>query len=455
MTDRDADDLDRLGLLRARDRTDLRVGDTDVRPLLRTATLHEAMSELPRAHIELRESLVRGSLVDYLAPVTFSVPGSRREGPRFVGDVTVAAPQGDRISVDVASMPELTETEVGLFATWNVPTIEHIHAVARAVGLPDENINIEGLDTLPAEVFEVVVPVEGVVVDGRTELGEIWLDRPESVARALDGPGADAAFTDPFTRADCVATAHVVANLMFHAEEDATAMVDAALGWLSVALRYGMSHWPDGTAHRFDRAEFRAVPRRQEVAWVRGLVNGRHWIRGTGRVAVNPTFALQARHVDLKSPQTFSLQDDQAVQALRRAAATDDPVQAVTAVWDAIEFYVAGTAGPRSFDEDTLKALRKTVPKDLPPPLRGRVIDAIDRLNQAPLLTRLRVAMTEDGVPSADDEWKLLQRLRRSRNAIVHGAGGEAAADARDLARAQAFVARLLIYRAHRLAGSD
>src|SRR5581483_9991167 len=152
---------------------------------------------------------------------------------------------------------------------------------------------------------------------------------------------------------------------------------------------------------------------------------------------------------------TFSLQDDQSVQALRRAAVTDDPVQAVTAVWDAIEFYVAGTAGPRTFDEDTIKSLRKTVPRDLPPPLRGRVLNAINRLNQAPLLTRLRAAMTEDGVPSAAEEWKLLQRLRRSRNAIVHGAGYEAAADARDLARAQAFVARLLIYRAHRLAEGD
>lgn len=54
-------------------------------------------------------------------------------------------------------------------------------------------------------------------------------------------------------------------------------------------------------------------------------------------------------------------------------------------------------------------------------------------------------------MPSADDEWTLLQQLRRSRNALVHGAGAHAALSSRDIVRAVAFVARLLVYRAYRV----
>ena len=444
-------DLDRLGLLAARDAAAVSIGGTDLRPIMFGANLHEAMSQLPRAELKLREPLARGALIDYLAPVAFQPPSARRAGPRFVGEVIWARPDGDDIAIELSGMPRLTESKVGLFATWNVPHQEHVHALMRGAGLTDDQLKIEGLDTLPSEVFEVLVPIGGLTVRERTELAEVTLVAPEAVVGALKELTDEPDLTEPFARADCVAVCSVSAALMFDAEQQAIANVDSALEWLGVTLRYGAAHWPDGRARRFERAEFRALPQRSELTWVRGVVNARQWVRGTGPVSVTPRLDLRPRHFDLQPPSAFSVQDHQAVQALRRVASTTDPIQAVTAIWDAIEFYVAGTSGPRIFDDPTLKKLRKAIPKDLPAPLRGRTIDAINRLNQMPLLTRLRAAAEEDGVPTNDDEWGLLQRLRRSRNALVHGASADAVASASDLQRAQSLVARLLVYRAHRL----
>src|SRR5438105_230214 len=55
-------------------------------------------------------------------------------------------------------------------------------------------------------------------------------------------------------------------------------------------------------------------------------------------------------------PPDLSLQDRQALLALRRAVTEDDPLGRVSAIWDAIEFYVAGTAVPALFTRDELKA---------------------------------------------------------------------------------------------------
>jgi hypothetical protein len=222
------------------------------------------------------------------------------------------------------------------------------------------------------------------------------------------------------------------------------------LAWIAVGLRYGLTHWPDGTARPFDRTSFRALPQRRDLVWVRGLINGRQWIRSTGPTASRPRLDVRLQHLG-EPPQGLSVQDRQAIESLRRAAAASNPIQAITALWDAIEFYVAGTSGPRPFADAELKALREAVPKDLPPALRSRAVDSINRLNQLPLLSRLRAAVDADGVPTDDDEWSLLQRLRRSRNALVHGAGVESVSSQREILRGVAFVARLLVFRAHRV----
>lgn len=439
------DDLDAFGLLEARDDPAFRFGDTDASPAVAGGTFSAAMSQLPTAQVQLRSDLARGLLIDYLAPAHLRDGGAER----FIGDVLSATPDGDRIDVELTNMPELEESTTGAMATRGVPHHEVVYILTRTAGLHDGQLNIYGLDKLPHELFEVVVPVEGIVVGEPTTIGGCRLLPSDAVSERLREFTENEHLLGPFARAPCAAIALASGTRLLDAENAALTRIDHALAWIAVSLRYGLSHWPDGRGVRFARTAFNALPDRVDVAWVRGLATARQLIHDTGPTAHRPQLDLDSDHLPGDPPARWSLQDRQAAAALRRAAGATDPVQAVTALWDAIEFYVASTPTHVLFSNAQLKVLREAVPGDLPAALRARAIEAINRLSQPALLTRLRAAIEADGVPTADDEWELLQRLRRSRNALVHGAGAQAAGSTREIARATAFVARLLVHRAH------
>jgi len=445
--DRDPKGFDELGLLGNSHLADVRFGAVDVRPAVSGGTFSEAMSKLPRAEIRLRERLARGLLIDYLAPVSARFGQSKQ----FVGDVLSAVPEQDVVQVGLSSMPELEESTIGFLATWGVPHYEVVHVLTRTAGLTEQQLRIQDLDALPMELFEVVVPVDGLSVDEPTMVGACRLMPFAAISDELRELAEDEDMIGTFERAPCVAVALASGARMLDAESAGLTEIDYVLAWIAVGLRYGLTHWPDGTPRRFDRSSFRALPQRGDLVWLRGLINGRQWIRSTGPTSSRPRLDLDLQHLGGDPPRGLSVQERQAIESLRRAAAASDPIQAITALWDAIEFYVAGTSGARHFSDGDLKALRRAVPKDLPPPLRSRAIESINRLNQLPLLSRLRAAVEADGVPSDDEEWEMLQRLRRSRNALVHGAGAESASSEREILRAIAFVARLLVFRAHRI----
>jgi hypothetical protein len=444
--DHNPEEFDELGVLGNSHLADVRFGAVDVRPAMSGGTFSEAMSKLPRAEVRLRERLARGLLIDYLAPVSARFGESKH----FVGDVLSAVPDQNVIEIGLSSMPELEESTIGVLATWGVPHYEVLHVLTRTAGLTEQQLKIQHLETLPMELFEVVVPVDGLSVDEPTTVGPCRVMPFAAIADELCEMTDDEEMIGSFERAPCVAIALASGARMLDAESAGLTEIDHVLAWIAVGLRYGLTHWPDGTARPFDRTSFRALPQRRDLVWVRGLINGRQWIRSTGPTASRPRLDVRLQHLG-EPPQGLSVQDRQAIESLRRAAAASNPIQAITALWDAIEFYVAGTSGPRPFADAELKALREAVPKDLPPALRSRAVDSINRLNQLPLLSRLRAAVDADGVPTDDDEWSLLQRLRRSRNALVHGAGVESVSSQREILRGVAFVARLLVFRAHRV----
>lgn len=444
--DHNPEEFDELGVLGNSHLADVRFGAVDVRPAMSGGTFSEAMSKLPRAEVRLRERLARGLLIDYLAPVSARFGESKH----FVGDVLSAVPDQNVIEIGLSSMPELEESTIGVLATWGVPHYEVLHVLTRTAGLTEQQLKIQDLETLPMELFEVVVPVDGLSVDEPTTVGPCRVMPFAAIADELCEMTDDEEMIGSFERAPCVAIALASGARMLDAESAGLTEIDHVLAWIAVGLRYGLTHWPDGTARRFDRTSFRALPQRRDLVWLRGLINGRQWIRSTGPTASRPRLDVRLQHLG-EPPQGLSVQDRQAIESLRRAAAASNPIQAITALWDAIEFYVAGTSGPRPFADAELNALREAVPKDLPPALRSRAVDSINRLNQLPLLSRLRAAVDADGVPTDDDEWSLLQRLRRSRNALVHGAGVESVSSQREILRGVAFVARLLVFRAHRV----
>jgi hypothetical protein len=165
--DHNPEEFDELGVLGNSHLADVRFGAVDVRPAMSGGTFSEAMSKLPRAEVRLRERLARGLLIDYLAPVSARFGESKH----FVGDVLSAVPDQNVIEIGLSSMPELEESTIGVLATWGVPHYEVLHVLTRTAGLTEQQLKIQHLETLPMELFEVVVPVDGLSVDEPTTVG--------------------------------------------------------------------------------------------------------------------------------------------------------------------------------------------------------------------------------------------------------------------------------------------
>ncbi len=454
------EELDVLGLGTLGLGLEVRFGDIDASGAARSLKTRSAINDLPSAELALDIELLGGRPPDYFATAEITQVGLALKHLLFTGNVTTAEPGGMRAHVSLGAMPEMRELAVPSFAAWMVSAPEIMHAMMRSVGLPNTQLNIQGLDSLPYETFEIIAPVEQLHVSVRTRLDDVHILPGDYARRALARLGVDEMLIAPFAEANCHAVTYVTATHMFDAEVEALRRIDVALSWLAVQARYGLAVWPDGTARRHARAWSRVAPGRGSMVWVRGLMSTRQWIRVPRPVAPAGPFPIEGAGQPGGTGQLglLSVQERQAALALARAGSSGEPLQRVAALWEAVEFYLAGTAIADSFTQSQLRALRKAVPKDLPGPLRQRAINALNRLNEPPLMARLRAAGETDGVMLSPAESELLSRLRRVRNESVHGAHHTTIGDA-DLDLGVSILARLLLYRAHRrrieLNGSD
>jgi hypothetical protein len=443
-------DLDALGLLALGSGAQTRFGDVEVTAALRGLKARAALNDLPSAELGLELQLLGGRPPDYFAPVEIARLAEQQKQLLFTGSVLSAKPAAGRVELSLASMPEMNERAMPAFSAWMVSAPEITHGMLRSAGMQESQLNIEGLDQLPVESFEVIAPVQGLQVPERTALDDVYFLPADAARAGVDRLGVVQPLASSFTAADCHAVTFVTARRMFDAEVQALSRIDVALAWLSVQARYGLAVWPDASARSYSRAASRSSVRRGDLVWVRGLASTRQWMR-------SPVFVAQAQSLDLQSGhhagavqlRLLSLQERQAALALRRAGSDTEPLQSITALWEALEFYVAKVELPELFSPAQLRTLRKAVPKDLPQPLRTRAIEAINRLNEPALMTRLRVASERDGVMLSKAEWDLLTRLRRVRNEAVHGAS-QTTATAWQIDLGVSIVARVLLHRAYR-----
>ncbi|MCW2975028.1 MAG: hypothetical protein JWM06_309, partial [Actinomycetia bacterium] len=176
-------------------------------------------------------------------------------------------------------------------------------------------------------------------------------------------------------------------------------------------------------------------PRRGQVVAVEGLSSGRCWVR----VPDDRTPPLDLTLSSTGAPRLdaeLTLPERQALIAWRRAAGERDPVAAVTALSDALEFYAAGVSASQLFTGEELKALIERIPT-LEQHKTKVVRDAICRLNNAPLKSLIE-AIKRDGTMLSPAELDFLwKRIRTARNHVVHGKRREAVDGARDRDGAQ------------------
>jgi hypothetical protein len=423
----------------------LAFGATDVSLAVRGGSISQSLDSRGELRVTLDPAAFPADPVDYLARLEAGLghePGTNR----FVGHASRVTLRDDGLlELEASGVQVLVETLPGQFEHLDVSTPEVVYAIARSAGMVHEELFIPALDALTHEIFEVIAPVHGVVVSDRLELSGVTLLPREAVLERL----AELGFSSPpaLSGADAFALGLQTARLVYDAEEAGLRQIDLALDWLTTRLRYAIAAFPTGQVQPFDRAERRAIPRRGQLVVVRGLLSGRRWMRAAAAELKTTTAGIIDNDPLINGlPENSAASERLALAACRRAVADTDPLARVQAIWEAVEFIVAGVAVPRRWAPEDLQAIADALPKDLPHVLLARARDAIADLNQVPLMARLRHVIECEGLPCSDAEIALLAALRRVRNDAGHGR--DARVPSRDeLDEATAVICRLAVVR--------
>ena len=149
---------------------------------------------------------------------------------------------------------------------------------------------------------------------------------------------------------------------------------------------------------------------RRDVVVVNGLYTGKKWLRATQDIPSRPQLDLEeiAEPGLPVLPSEVTLQLGEAIAAWRRAAEASDPLAAVIAIWEAIEFYAAGTKGDKLFSKSERRAVRARATEGMSGPKLRRVEQVLEKLNERSLMMKLRRALEEDSVPYREEEMELL-----------------------------------------------
>ncbi|WP_411075162.1 hypothetical protein [Streptomyces sp. cmx-4-7] len=364
----------------------------------------------------------------------------------FTGFVVEANVAGSNIEILCNSFPELKERRISRTATAAVPQIEMLYTLMRGGGLSDEQIKIDGLENLPEEVFEVVTPAAGVVADGVKNIGPVSILGRDDLN--LDGIPGSADFIGDFQRHETYAMTFATSALMLVAEEKGLLDIDLALSWLTVRSRYSIAPLPDGSTAGWNRENTLISPSRGELVLVRGLRTHRRWLRAPEQPSQLTDLDLGATHSSFVLPrmkQNLPLNMRQAISACARAAQGRDDIDRVTALWEAVEFYVGKTAVPALFSKSERRAIKRSLPKFGDQAKDGRLEMLLGDLNNPPLFVKFRRKIAIEGAPVSQNDIDLLSTLRKVRNDVVHGRSPNRP-KTHEVNQGVAVVARILVY---------
>lgn len=372
------------------------------------------------------------------------------------GQVIEALPKGDgSVALLLRSGEELSESLMPPMVCQNLTPQEIVYAAARSAGFATTNIHIHGLNDLPVEPMWVLAPVAGIRVDRTMRVGMVEFMDAEAGQEMLRrfSPPLEPAFAEPLAGTSAFARVAVAASLPYEAEQEGLALIDTAAAWLTTRLRYSWSHSPDGGLQHYERAPTRITVERCEGVGVLAIEGPRRWWRkGTTvgrRSGLVVTLAPSARWMEPPMPREVAPGDRQVLLALQRATTASDPIQRVSALWEAIEFYVGNRNPNRQFPRDDVSAIVKRATEGLGDDRADRVTEVLRQfLNQPSVTVRLKHVLDEEGVPVTQDDLALLASLRKERNAALHGAPAVPEHD--DIDRGVAFMSRAITTRWHR-----
>jgi hypothetical protein len=348
--------------------------------------------------------------------------------------------------------PELVETLMRGLAVRNLSPQEFFWSTARWGGLEPNSINVQGWSPGPFEVFEVACPLDGLVVHGSRTVGDIRLTDSGRV-RALSNRFEDSDLFSEYHDAGCWALTLVSARTIFDAEVEGLRKIESSVAWVAARASYSRVSLPDGEIRNFARGWSMARPRPRDVVAVRGIRTQRRWLRSPRSLTVRSDLQLETIS-DFDTPSlgtSLTGQEREAIAAWRRAIDADDPIAAVGALWEALEFYAFDAEVPEPFPKETLQAAIENAVAGLDEEQAKRMRTALQDLNRPTIFEALKVANERDRVPIKAKERAVLRRTRLARNEYTHGRSRDLP-NPDDVRYAVALVDRMLVYRVHRRA---
>lgn len=432
-----------------------RFGSVDISSAVDSIVVSAKMNAMMEARVRLNARSAVIPRIDFTSEVfieQFQGGQSRRV---FTGFVVEAKPVEKYIEVVCQSFPELLERKISRTATAGMPNIEMLYALMRGGGLADDQISISGLEALPTEVFEIVCPVDGVIAGDMAKIGPVSILRRQDIK--LEGiPGAEN-FVEDFKRHSTYAVAFSTDSLTLVAEEKGLLAIDLALSWLTVRSRYSIAPLPDGSSAGWSRDSVLVSPRRGDVVLVRGLRSKRRWLRVPEQTSKLTDLDLAVKHTSFMLPgmaRSLPLNLRQAIISCARAAQGKDNIDRVTALWEAVEFYVGKTSVPALFSRAERRAIRRAIPGFGDAAKDARLEMLLGDLNNPPLFVKFRRKIAVDAAPVSQPDIDLLSKLRKIRNDVVHGRSPDQP-KTHEVNQGVAIVARILVYAIHSLVRID
>jgi hypothetical protein len=417
-------------------------GDVDVSPAVGNVNVHGAVGEMTTARFNLDARSPLVARVDFTTQVVIA-QGHKDAGRMFTGYVAEARASGVLIEVSCSAQPSLREP-ISTDTMSLAGPLDTMYALMRDAGLPDERINFQGLDRLPKEIFEVVAPVVGTEVPRRVTVGRVALLPVDAIA-PLAERFVNQELAEELTSCRAYALAHVVEERAYQAEQGGLRLIDSAIAWMNVRLRYANAVTPFGRSGGWERTRLRQRASRGPFVAVRGLATGRCWIRRTGTASFDDFAAVEETEPLAAVVLDASTGLREATRAAARAITSADPLVKVAAISECLEFYAGSTKVSYGFTKQDRRVLLKAA-GSLDPAKRTRIERLVADLNQAPLLARVRARLAEDRVPVTEGDMDTLARVRTHRNDLVHGRSD--VVDEKDVERAIALLARILSYAA-------
>jgi hypothetical protein len=410
-----------------------------------------ALNNVASAEVNMAIGRLVDAHVDYLADAAVLNAAS---AVQFQGLVESVAFNGDQATISLRNGQEMTDVRMGGLGVVGVDVRELVWSLARTAGITEDKIAIPGWVPGPDELFEVVIPLSGLQIDRRFDIGDVLITAEPHVKQSVDDLGPDP-IRAAFQGGSCWAIAHVRARTVFEAEAEGIEAIALAIGWLAARSHYAGASLPNAECIRFARTNTLSRIDRGGAVYVRGLATTRRWLRSPS----DSTKAddLRPESVDLiEMPRmvaaNLTQQEREAVAAWKRSVEAPDPMARVSAISESIEFLCAGvrTPGTHLFARAQRKHLLKYGKGNLSAAQHERVKRLVGRLNEPSLGAKLDHWLAREAVHLTPSDRDVLDRVREVRNNFVHGRSHDLP-KAADLRYASSVVNRMLVHRVHNL----